>query len=120
MHVLYTEEERKAEIEMREVEERVAVLARVTRGGLTEIVTLSKHLREMKGALCSHLGKSVSDRENSVYKGPEAGTWLHSQGLLRKISRSEEKQYEEEKEEVKRKWRCPCFGSLKDFDFYSL
>lgn len=48
--ILKRKEKQTREIEVGVGEERVAVLDRVTREGLTEIVTLSKHLREMKGA----------------------------------------------------------------------
>lgn len=67
-------------------EGRAAVFSSVTRGSLTEIVTLNEHPKEVRGC---HLGKSVPGGKNSVCKGPEAGTCLHSQGSLRKTDQRE-------------------------------
>ena len=45
---------------------------------LTEIVTVTKHLKEREYKSCNYLEKRVSDREKGKCKCPEQGTCLRS------------------------------------------
>ena len=52
------------------------VLCRLVTAALTEKVTFQQRCVEGKGAgHTAVLGKSISGRENSKCKGPEAGVW---------------------------------------------
>lgn len=85
----------------------------VTREGLTEIVTLRKHLEEVRGCVVRPSGQACSGREDSVCKGPEAGACCTAK-VTEEDSQTRVKVGGEQGGQ--KEMGVPYFRSLKDFD----
>lgn len=98
----------------------VAVLVRAAREGLTEIVTLSKHLKEVRECIMWSSGKDHSKQREQHLQRPWGRACLYSQESLRKIADQRKCSRKRRLSAPKGSGRWSCCRSLTDFDFYYL